>query len=383
LKSLSFSPIVGLLGHRQVGKTTIAEMLSKHYVTLDSPDDLSLAMADAQSFLVQHQGAPTAIDECQLAPPLFSALKEWVRTHKRPGQFLLTGSVRFSSRKAIRESLTGRIVAWELLPMDWAEQFDRKLSDSLIRLSRNFDTALKRDTEFSAASYHRAIHNGGLPGVFGVRDPAIRAQRFETQINTVLERDLRLLIQTTLPFRSLRQLFVSLAKQVGAPLDVTSLARETRISMPTLRKLLPVFESLFLLRTLPSEGNYRKPVVFFEDVGELNHLLALDDSDPRLFLSFLYQNLRTQFHYRPELGVTLFSFRTIAGQSVPLCFRFPSKRVLGLIPLQSEDSISDALKSAKVFRKTYPNAHALIVGLKDKDLVVEQGIRWLGVSRLL
>jgi AAA domain len=58
----------------------------------------------------------TDIDEAQLFPALFPALKAHVRINKRKGQFLLSGSVRFTSKADIRESLTGRIVSLELLP---------------------------------------------------------------------------------------------------------------------------------------------------------------------------------------------------------------------------------------------------------------------------
>jgi hypothetical protein len=45
-----------------------------------------------------------------------------------------------------------------------------------------------------------ALPQGSLPGVFVVRDSVVRRQRFETQIETLLERDFRLLVQTTLDY---------------------------------------------------------------------------------------------------------------------------------------------------------------------------------------
>lgn len=117
-KTMRFSGIVGVFGHRQVGKTTLAHRLGSAYVTLDDPVQLNRAQRDGAQFLSelresspkQRSSRPAVIDECQMAPPLFPALKEWVRTHPKPGQFLLTGAVRFSSRRAIRESLTGRML---------------------------------------------------------------------------------------------------------------------------------------------------------------------------------------------------------------------------------------------------------------------------------
>ena len=116
-KNLQFSPIVGVFGHRQVGKTSFVSQEADHpYLSLDDEDYLAAANASGKQFLVDHAQKGLVIDECQYAPPLFPALKEWVRKHPKPGQFILTGSVRFSSRSVIRESLTGRLLGLELFP---------------------------------------------------------------------------------------------------------------------------------------------------------------------------------------------------------------------------------------------------------------------------
>ncbi len=77
---------------------------------------------------------PAGIDECQPAPPLFPEVKEYVRTHKNPGQLILSGSVRFNSRKAIRGSLTGRMLSYELLPFSISEMEKKPLNRLVIDL---------------------------------------------------------------------------------------------------------------------------------------------------------------------------------------------------------------------------------------------------------
>jgi len=105
LKGLTFSPLVGILGQRQTGKTTLMRSVVKNRsVSLDDQELLEAALLNPKSF-VAREDLPFGIDECQLAPPLFSALKLRVQNNPRPGQFILTGSVRFTSRKAIRESV--------------------------------------------------------------------------------------------------------------------------------------------------------------------------------------------------------------------------------------------------------------------------------------
>ena len=112
-KAKAHSPLIGILGHRQVGKTTVLESMCKAYVTLDVRSQLILANENPEEFLKLNSKYFQGIDECQLSPDLFPALKEHVRKNKSPGQYLLSGSVRFTSRNAIRESLTGRIINFE------------------------------------------------------------------------------------------------------------------------------------------------------------------------------------------------------------------------------------------------------------------------------
>ncbi len=390
-KTFRFSPITGIFGHRQVGKTTLAASLGGQYITLDTAQDQAAANLLPDAFLARlcdpakaREGAPAVIDECQLAPPLFPAMKEWVRQKKKPGQFLLTGSVRFTSRKAIRESLTGRIISWELLPMDWAEQHSRPLANSLLRLldSSKIDLDLPTATTFTPESYLRALDQGGLPGVFAVRDRSIRAQRFETQLNTILERDLRLLIDTTVPYKNLRRLLSGLAAQVGQPLSLAILGKESGISLPTVRKLLSAFEALFLIRFIDAEGDYRKPIVFFEDIGEMNHVSKQELPVERRLLAFLYQNLRTQWHYRPDERIRAFYFRKRSGCEVPLCIE-RGKSTLAIIPVSDDESLAPAVRNAKLFLKLKPQAKILLVSPDQRDQMLSRQIRWLGAGRLL
>lgn len=48
-KGISLSPLVGVVGHRQVGKTTLLEQLAKTYVTFDDRAALKLAGPDLHS----------------------------------------------------------------------------------------------------------------------------------------------------------------------------------------------------------------------------------------------------------------------------------------------------------------------------------------------
>ncbi|MBI4211349.1 MAG: AAA family ATPase, partial [Deltaproteobacteria bacterium] len=208
---LKHKGIVGLFGHRQVGKTTLLEQTTRNYVTLDRATELQRSLETPEYFLTSHLDAslPLAIDECQLSPPLFPALKEQVRLDKRPGLFLLSGSVRFSSRKAIRESLTGRMLAYELLPFSISELEGKPLNTLPLDLlnCRGFSglklTSPKKDLlkNVRALQY---LQFGGLPGICFTRNTRDRNDLIESQLDLIFDRDLRLVCDTSLSLASLK-----------------------------------------------------------------------------------------------------------------------------------------------------------------------------------
>jgi uncharacterized protein len=383
-KALRFSPVVGVLGHRQVGKTTLSELLSDRYITMDSKDELGLAERDPEGLLRNNAASPLTIDECQLAPPIFPAIKNWVRSHPSPGQFLLTGSVRFTSRKAIRESLTGRIINWELLPMDLSEAHSMPLPNAIPALIKHktVEVELKPAPYFKSSSVRLALEQGGLPGIFSVRSSEIRYQRFETQIETLLERDLRLLLQTSLDFRSLRNLLTALAKRQTHPLELAELSRATRISPPTLRKLISALESMFVIRLVDTDGTRHKPVLFFEDQGEATHL-APGVTDPLSDITrFLFSNLRQQWLYRPDLGIRLSQLRNRGGAYVPLVLRNKTGN-LGVIPILEETPEPQAIGSASSFLRNNSGSKVIFVHTGSRDVVLSRVMRVLPLSKLV
>jgi len=388
-KSLKFSPIVSIFGHRQVGKTTLCEQIGGQYLTLDRPEILQLSLDSPDTLLnsinTSAKRGPLVIDECQMAPPLFPAMKEWVRIHKKPGQLLLTGSVRFSSRKAIRESLTGRTINWELLPMALSEAHSAPLPDSIRKLieARSLEFELSPAPYFSIATYESALGRGGLPGIFAVRDASVRKQRFETQIETLLERDLRLLVQTSIDYRTLRNLLSILAARQTLPIDLSEISRAARISIPALRKIISALESMFIIRVIETEGSRRKPVLFFEDQGEASHLAAGDRPDHLFHLTrFLFSNIRQQWVYRPELAHSLFQYRNRGGAFVPLAIR-SSQRCLGLIPILNETPGRHDIASAQSFISSYPGARCIFTHLGKLDRIVGDSMRILPLSLLV
>ncbi len=385
-KALTYSSIVGVMGHRQVGKTTLVSHIGKQYITFDNQSQLRKAFLYPADYLMGRE-SPLTIDECQLCPPLFPSLKEHVRLNKKPGQFLLTGSVRFSSRKAIRESLTGRITNIEVYPLTLSEIYERPLPDLVLRVLQNpLETTLaQRHMDHPTLTEKNLLHyldTGGLPGICFFRSPEIRLKKLENHLETILDRDLRLIVETSIPYPTLRNLVSVLAETQGEPVEYASLSRKTRISVLTLKRLLYALEGIFLIRTLPASGGLNTPTFYFEDQGIVSFLMGrigfMQQMDQRIMLQLIYSCVLPQFRYRPETLPQFFQFKTRGGAFVPFGIK-TRNGTLALISNPDSDPLPSSIASAKSFLKYYPKSRVLILCPDGKPRVLSSQIAILPI----
>ncbi len=365
---MKLSPLVGIVGHRQVGKTTFLEQHCDKYYVVDTDSEMKEVRRDPRAYIQSRAGTRVALDECQVVPELFPELKEWVRKHKRPGQFVLSGSVRFTSREAIRESLTGRMVNLELLPLTISEIEEEPLSDFLLRFleSDQLERWVQNEkfSEKKVQAFHKKMPEyfvkGGLPGLCFLRDEKQRAFKVQEQLLTLLDRDLRLVKKIQSPYSSIRSLVEALAELQGLPLDYTELQRRTQISTPTIKKLVDALEGIFLIRKVSIEGSTQGAVVFFEDHCEHGVLRRSPLSLGEQLTHLCFTHLRAQYMYRAGVLVRYFQYRTRGGAYLPLVYEQGS-RFVGILPLVSPDEMTRHSGSIKSFLSSYARAKVLVL----------------------
>ncbi len=360
-KHLSFSPIVGVFGHRQVGKSTfIAENVSE-YSTLDDEEQLEQVNNNAKLF-IKNKKAPFAIDECQLEPKLFPALKEWVRVHKMPGQFVLSGSVRFTSRKAIRESLAGRMAFFEMLPFSVSEIRSESLpevlpkllshkiftTDSLSRLrSKREQSSVKKDFQIY-------LESGGLPGLCFIREKQHRVDSLSFLHDLIIDRDLRMVLATKLPASAIHRFLEWIAKNSWNQYNFSEVRRELKLAPQTQKNLLYAMESVFLIRRLPFHGQKGETILLedqFEEWVLSKGVLNLE----RRLEGALFRNIRSQFTYRLGTQAQFETYRTRDHARVPLVIRTP-EGVLGIIVIEDQEPSLSEKRSAASFLSRFPSS---------------------------
>lgn len=368
---LSYSPCVGVLGMRQVGKSTLLKKLSQQYHSFDDDDFLFKFSAASRNY-IEEKTTPLAFDEIQKYPPAFDALKYSIDSHKKPGRFIISGSVRFSSRKQIRESLTGRIVILEVMPLTLSECHQRRPSLFFSLLGEFLDekliAKLKSSAWASESQIQYYLQTGGLPGICFRRDESVRQQMLSNHLDTLLGRDIHLIVNTKLTINKLKDVLTAIAGEQSLPISYSKLSRIAATSVPTIQNLILAMQGLFLIRSFGK-------TYYIEDSG-LSHFLhpSYGDFDRLKMIRSLYQELKVQFEIQGRYQANWEPYTTRGGIDIPFLVKFKEgKRVA--IAVENESRVSDkTMKSLIWFKKRYPEAHLMALTRNSSPQILTSGI---------
>ncbi len=262
LRDLTWSPIIGLVGSRQVGKTTLVKHLQRVmtqpslYLDLELQEDW-YKMNDAQSYLTGHADKCVIIDEIQVRPELFALLRGLTDQRREPARFVLLGSASPHIVKLNTETLAGRIAYHELSPFSFSE----------IRHLQSMEEHWLR---------------GGFPNALLAPNPTIVRKWLDDFSETFIHRDLARL-GFSVPAPLLRNMLSMVAHLNGSLLNVSNLAASLGVSQPTANRYLELLEGSFLTRRLPpyfvnvGKRLIKSPKLYVRDSGLLHYLLRVFD----------------------------------------------------------------------------------------------------------
>lgn len=260
---LDIFPATGLLGPRQVGKTTLAKQVATNedflYLDLESNTDREKLQADPAFFLSQFESKCVILDEVQFMPEIFAALRGIIDAARRPGRFILLGSASPDIIQATAETLAGRIGYLHLSPFTLMEVNDMK----------------------------QLWLRGGFPLSYlavSTRASSLWRKNF---IDTYIQRDLGLLgLQTSV--QVMERFWRILSTTQGNLLNAEALARSIDVSRATVMRYIDFLEGAFMLRVLrPWFRNINKrlvksPKIYLRDSGLLHSLLRIDSEETLL-----------------------------------------------------------------------------------------------------
>jgi len=328
-------PAVGLLGPRQVGKSTLAKQITASfenepiYLDLEIPSDLK-KLKDPEAYFKENLGRLMILDEVQRAPELFTVLRGVIDQARweghGTGQFLVLGSASLDLLQQSSESLAGRIAYKELggfTPEEVPTPAPMTISPLWLR--------------------------GGFPGSFLARTDAASFRWRDSFIRTYLEREVPQ-FGPRIPATTLRRLWTMLAHSQGGQLNIAQLAGSLGLSSPTVRGYVELLEDLLLVRTLrPWWVNIGKrlvksPKVYIRDSGLTHALLGIGTLDDLFghpiagasWEGFVIENLLSCL----PTSASAWFYRTVVGAEIDLVIECPSKRLAIEIKHSTAPSVS-------------------------------------------
>ena len=245
--------MVFMVGPRQAGKTTLAQIISKSftnnlYFNWDIPGHRTKLFANPNFFedVIRKDATKSLIifDEIHKFKDWKNYLKGVYDQFHERYQFLVSGSGRLDVYQKGGDSLAGRYYLFHLWPFTIAELGERNLEieeflrDPLkIHISKNEELKEK---------WNRLSELSGFPEPFLVNKKASYRRWSNTYSDQLIREDIRDLTAVK-SIREMETLYYLLPSKIGSPLSIPSLASDLRVTYNSIRNWLSVFELFFLV----------------------------------------------------------------------------------------------------------------------------------------
>lgn len=370
LETLSYFPVTGIVGPRQVGKTTLVKYLTKKlnkesvYLDLENPEDQA-KLNDPVLFFQRNIEKCIILDEIQRMPELFPILRSMVDLNRIPGRFIILGSASPDLIRDSSESLAGRIAYEELTAFNLTE----------IKEVRDV--------------YHHWF-TGGFPDAFLAPNDSLKKKWLSNFIQTYVERDLPML-GLNINRNVIRKLWTMIAHIHGNVLNMNNLGKSLEISSTSIKKYLSFLEDAFLIRQLyPYSVNVKKrlvksPKVYIRDSGILHHLLNIPDfdsleSNPIIGASWEGYVVE-QITQKLDIDTSYFFYRTHDGTECDMVLIKGGKALMGIeIKYTSSPKLTRGITQA--FKDIGAEINYIITPHTD-DYLIQENVRVCNLSIFL
>jgi len=381
--ALSDTPVVMVVGPRQVGKTTLVRQIAgsdMQYLTLDDEATRLSAQDDPVGLVRRLDRA--VIDEVQRAPELLLAIKKSVDEDRRPGRFLLTGSANIMTLPKVADSLAGRMQTQLLLPLSQAEIESSGGNWVQAAFSGKLPAVVRPSL---GADLLQRVLKGGYPEVLTRANEARRVQWAQSYIDSILVRDVADLSQVD-KLDQMPRLFEALAHTAGQMSNYTKLGGQVGLDSKTASRYVGIFEQLYLIqRVAVWSANalnrvVKTPKLQFLDSGLLAAACGLGhDAIERdktkfgaLLETFVYAELLKCIHGLPQRYRILY-YRDLSGMEVDFVLENSAGEVVGVEVKASATVRRNDLKGLKKLAELAGERFKLGVLLYDGDQTVPLG----------
>ncbi len=245
-----------LEGPKWCGKTTTAKQQAKSILQMQDPDNKAayISTANIKPSLLLKGDKPRLLDEWQIAPVLWDAVRTSVDNIGEPGQYILTGSNSIELDKIMHSGI-GRISKMKMYPMSLWESQDSNGKISIKDLFYNQDVDIDGITSDLTIEHLIFLACcGGWPAVTNLQTDSAKLFIAKDYIEGLCALDIKTIdgVQrnpklTNLILKSYARNICTLAKKTAMLKDV---AANENISMPTFDDYTNALKRLFVIEDL-------------------------------------------------------------------------------------------------------------------------------------
>lgn len=245
-------------GAKWCGKTTTAEQISNSQLYMQDPAKKAqnLQLANLNPSLLLEGKTPRLIDEWQLAPKLWDAVRFEVDKRNVFNQFILTGSAVPASFDEISHSGTGRIARLLMRPMTLLETGDSTGKVSLQKLFQDDnDIAVTNESDLKRIAY--LICRGGWPKVLGASEKIALRQAVD-YYNGVVNSDVSRVDNKERNAERAKRLMYSYSRNIGTQIKYEELRKDVisndieSFSIETLYDYINALKKIFVIEDAPA-----------------------------------------------------------------------------------------------------------------------------------
>lgn len=246
-----------LIGPKWIGKTTSAEQKAKSIIRFQDPDKIKgyIETANVKPSILLEGDYPRLIDEWQIIPNIWDAVRLSVDINKMKGMYILTGSNSTSGNDNMHTGI-GRISTLKMYPMSLYESKDSNGKVSLEKLFNdnkyNFDGV---KSELSIEELVFVTCRGGLPEAVLARDDDSKLYIAKDYINSICISDINTVDGVDRNVLLVKSLLKSYARNVSTIVKKTKLKSDLEnefptLSTPTMDSYLNALSRLFVIENV-------------------------------------------------------------------------------------------------------------------------------------
>ena len=252
IRKLEGKGAVLIEGPKWCGKTTTAEQLAASILYMDDPEkkEQNIAMSELNPKRLLKGATPRLIDEWQLAPKLWDAIRFEVDHRGELGQFVLTGSAVPADTREITHSGTGRFTWLTMRPMSLYESGD---STGEVRLKDLFSGAaeIEGDSNLSIDRLAFLVCRGGWPQAVDLQNEIALDQAMD-YYDAVVHSDINRADNAQKNPERVKRLMRSYARNQGSQVPNTVLAHDIAANQETVASYVRALRKILVLEDMPA-----------------------------------------------------------------------------------------------------------------------------------